>query len=117
MKDLKQLLTDADPVTRELGLSSIDAHAMRRSIVAAAAAANEPKVSPAWWPGPFVMAAAIAACLVVGVSIGVRLDREPRSVAQKPSTAAGPQGARRQLQFVTTGGTRIIWTFHEDFEL
>ncbi len=118
MKDLKQLLTDADPVAREPGLSPIDAHAMRRSIVAAAAAAgNEPATSPASWPGAFVMGAVVAACLVVGVSIGVRLDRGPQGVAQKPAAVAGPQGLGRQLQFVTTGGTRIIWTFHEDFEL
>jgi hypothetical protein len=27
------------------------------------------------------------------------------------------EAERRQLQFVTPGGTRIIWTFNSEFEL
>ena len=116
MKDLKQLLADGDPVAREAGSSPIEAARMRRVVVAAVV---EPAPQPvaASWPRPFVMAAAVAACLAVGVSVGLRLNPEPRTAVPKPNGAAGTQGARRQLQFVTTGGTRIIWTFHEHFEL
>jgi hypothetical protein len=28
-----------------------------------------------------------------------------------------PEPARRQLQFATPGGTRIIWVFNPDFSL
>jgi hypothetical protein len=116
MRDLKQLLTDGDPVAREAGSSPIDAANMRRVIVSAVVE-RAPQPIAASWPSPFVMAAAVAACLLVGVSVGLRLNPEPRTATQKPSADAGAQGARRQLQFVTTGGTRIIWTFHENFEL
>ena len=115
MRDLKQLLTDGDPVAREAGSSPIDAANMRRVIVSAVVE-RAPQPVAASWPRPFVMAAVVAACLVVGVSIGLRFDREPK-VDQKSGARASSQGARRQLQFVTTGGTRIIWTFHENFEL
>jgi len=116
MKDLKRLLADGDPVAREAGSSPIEAARMRRVIVAAVV---EPAAQPvaASWPRPFVMAAAVAACLAVGVSVGLRLNPEPQTQRAKSSAGAGAQGERRQLQFVTTGGTRIIWTFHEHFEL
>ena len=116
MKNVKQLLAVGDPLAREPEMTAVDAHAMRREVVAEAV--RQPvAASPFWWPQPFVMAAVVAACLVVGVSIGVRLDRGPRNVAPKRGAQAGVQGARRQLQFETPGGTRIIWTFHEHFEL
>jgi hypothetical protein len=115
MRDLTQLLTDGDPVAREPGPSGTEAQAMRRVIVSAVVE-RVPQPVAASWPRPFVMAAVVAACLVVGVSIGLRFDRGPK-VDQKSGARAGSQGARRQLQFVTTGGTRIIWTFHENFEL
>jgi hypothetical protein len=117
MTDVKQWLKKGDPLANEhdTGLSPIDAANMRRAIVSAVVE-RAPQPVAASWPRPFVMAAVVAACLVVGVSIGLRFDREPK-VDQKSSARAGSQGARRQLQFVTTGGTRIIWTFHENFEL
>jgi hypothetical protein len=116
MKDLKQLLADGDPVAREAGSSPIEAAGMRRVILAAVV---EPAPQPVAgsWPRPFVMAAAVAACLLIGVSVGLRLNPEPPTQPAKPSAGADAQGERRQLQFVTTGGTRIIWTFHEHFEL
>jgi hypothetical protein len=116
MKDLKQLLADGDPVAREVASSPIETAGMRRVIVAAVV---EPAPQPvaASWPRPLVMAAAVAACLAVGVSVGLRLNPEPRNPVPKPNAEVGAQGARRQFQFVTSGGTRIIWTFHEHFEL
>ena len=116
MRDLKQLLADGDPLAREAGSSPIDVASMRRVIVAAVVEPT-PRAVAASWPRPFVMAAAVAACLLLGISVGLRLNPEPRDVASKPNAGAGTQGARRQLQFVTAGGTRVIWTFHEHFEL
>ncbi len=113
MKNLKQLLAEGDPLAREAELSAVDAHGMRRQLVAAAA--SQPAAAPFWWPRPLALAAAVAVCLVLGVSVGVRLgDREQRAV---PPAPAAKEGARRQLQFSAPGGTRIIWTFHDEFEL
>jgi hypothetical protein len=109
---------EGDPLIdeKEPGLTPAAASEMRRAILAAVV---EPASQPAapWWPGPLVVAGAVAACLVVGISIGVRLNPVVRDVAPTPGAQAAGQGARRQLQFVTAGGTRIIWTFHENFEL
>ena len=116
MTNVKQWLADGDPLAREPELGAADAQAMRREVVAKTT--SRPEAGPLYsWPRPFVMGAILAASLVAGVSVGVRLDREPRDVAPKRGVQADVQGERRQLQFETPGGTRIIWTFHEHFEL
>jgi hypothetical protein len=117
MTDVKRQLIQGDPIAddKEPGLTPAAASEMRR-VVLAAAIDRAPQQRAAWCPGPLVMAAAVAACLLAGISIGLRLD-PIRDVSRPPGSRAAAQGARRQLQFVTAGGTRIIWTFHEDFEL
>jgi hypothetical protein len=117
MTELKRQLMQGDPVADEIvrGVSPIDAARMRRVIVAAAVEGAPPIV--AFWPRPLMMAAAVAACLLAGVTVGLRLDPDSRTSSPKSVAETAAPGARRQLQFVTTGGTRIIWTFHEKFEL
>jgi hypothetical protein len=53
---------------------------------------------------------------VLGISIGVRIsDNAPVIV---PSRASRPASdVRRQLQMTSPGGTRIIWTFHQELDL
>jgi hypothetical protein len=118
MTDVKQHLMEGDPLVneKESGLSPAVAANMRRVILAAVVERPAEPVA-ASWPRPFAMAAAVAACLLIGVSIGVRLNPGAPDVASRPGVQAATQGARRQFQFVTAGGTRIIWTFHENFEL
>jgi hypothetical protein len=118
MTEIKRQLMQGDPVADEIarGVSPIDAARMRR-IVVAAAVERAPQPVAAFWPRPAVMAAALAACLLAGVTLGLRLDPDSRTPSPKSVAETGAPGARRQLQFVTTGGTRIIWTFHEHFEL
>ena len=112
MKDLKQQLLDGDPLAREGGWNAFDAQRIRHRIMA------EPRTAPAngrsWWPGPFAVAGALAVCMFLAIVIGTRLNviehGAPRPPAVEPATT-------RQMQFATAGGTRIIWTFHQDLEL
>jgi hypothetical protein len=119
MKDMGQWLRDADPLGPagdDPGLSSADAHAMRRAMLAALDARTPP---PVWWPHPLAIAATVALTLAAGVVVGRRLPPprdEGRSAGFKSSAQARVAGERRQLQFATPGGTRVIWVFNSDFQ-
>jgi predicted pyridoxine 5'-phosphate oxidase superfamily flavin-nucleotide-binding protein len=114
---LRDALVGGDPIAREGGLSSADADRMRRVIVAAAGTERETAI----WPRPMFVAATLAATLLVGIAGGSRLPR--REAARHPITTANSTDAapsqqiaeRRQLQFATPGGTRIIWVFDPAF--
>jgi hypothetical protein len=56
-----------------------------------------------------MVAATVAATLLAGVLIGRRLPHDDLPRASEP--------ARRQVQFDTPGGTRIIWVINPDFDL
>jgi hypothetical protein len=115
MKDLKQLLVEGDPIAREPEMSDADVQAIRRTILVETR--RQPASSPmSSWPRPLALTAALAACLVLGISIGVRIsDNAPVIV---PSRASRPASdVRRQLQMTSPGGTRIIWTFHQELDL
>jgi hypothetical protein len=75
---------------------------------------------------PLALAASLAVCLATGVTIGVRLggggSPSVMSVTSVPTRAVAPAGSpgsdvRRQLQITSPGGTRIIWTFHQELDL
>jgi hypothetical protein len=114
MRDLKQRLIDGDPVAREAELDALDAQAMRRQIVTAAR--NQSGTPPLPWRlSSLALAGVVAACLTVAVGIGMRLrSGEVRTPVAAPAVK---DNARRQMQFVAPGGTRIIWTFHDEMEL
>jgi hypothetical protein len=115
MKELKQLLSGGDPVARDARMSDGDAQAMRRTILAEARLQPAP-ASISSWPRPVALAAALAMCLVLGVSIGLRLSDEfPPVTSSRPVAPA--RDVRRQLQMTSPGGTRIIWTFHQELDL
>jgi hypothetical protein len=118
MTDIKSLLRDADPVRHEDGLSSDDAQSIRREMLAALA--DAPVAVPAW-RRPLTLAA--AAALIFGVS-GVMGHRSSWNVesSREPVFAGADDDAsgsvdRRQLQFATPGGTRIIWIFDQNLRL
>ena len=115
MSDMNKRLKEGDPLAGEPELSAIDAQVMRRTIVAAVG--REPRVLAPSWPGSFAMAAGVAACLIVGISVGLRFQPEPGRVAEKPAAPGTTKTPPRQMQFVTAGGTRVIWTFSDDFKL
>jgi len=113
MKNLQELLKDADPLVNEPPLSDFDAQRMRRVVMAAdhGAAASFSAWKVARW-------AALAAVVMTVVVVG--LDRWPAQTQQTDAVTNEPAEqapSHRQVQFVTAGGTRIIWTFNSDFEL
>jgi hypothetical protein len=119
MTDLETLLTDGDPVRKEGELSPADATRMRRVIVAAA---PEPLVARTPWQRPFALAAIGALVAVIGAIAGHRriVDRVLPTQATEPLAAIGGSSRadeRRQLQFATSGGTRIIWIFDDNLRL
>mgnify|MGYP003578189613 CR=1 FL=1 len=116
--DLHDRLVSSDPLTTEPLPPSPDLQRMRRTILAEATRATSP---PASWRQPAWIAAAIAlVAIVAGVLLPVRAPGgapppsfDDDGVAARASLDAAP---RRQLQFVTAGGTRIIWILNEELD-
>src|SRR5689334_11677179 len=124
MERWQQLLRDGDPVSREPSLSGEDVDRMRRSMLNTdAVAARAP------WLSRLAVAGAVAAVLVTAIWIG-RGGHGPRPADDAyagggPSRPGGPErpsretspAERRQVQFATPGGTRVIWVFDSTFDL
>jgi hypothetical protein len=119
MKDVGQLLRDADPLARAGRMSSDEVGRMRRALVDAAWDASAG--IPGWWPRPMLVAATVAVALAAGVSVERWLPRPDRAIGDPGATTASMSTSptalreRRQLQFASPGGTRIIWVFDSDF--
>jgi hypothetical protein len=117
MTELRTLLDAADPVASEPPPGEADFQRMRSAVIAAA---GEPSHRlDAWRP------AWIAAAAVVIMTIGAGLNSWTRRAAlvephggspAAVSSARNEVAVRRQLQFVTAGGTRIIWIFNQQFD-
>lgn len=113
MTTLKAQLSESDPAAAS-ELSSGDVQELRRVVVAAA---QRPGATRALWLQPLAVAALIALMIGAGVFGGRRVsEREPQIVPAAVEVPA-PEGERRQLQFSTPGGTRIIWVFDSAFQL
>jgi hypothetical protein len=124
MTDWRTLLRDVNARQDEEQLSADEAESIRRAVLAVAStAAPEPRVWP--WMRPMMVAATVTAVIVAGVVAGHRFD-----VSTPPASPAVQGGAtsvddqtvpatvpNRQLQFLTPGGTRIIWVFNSEFDL
>ena len=91
----------------ELQIDPERARAMRRIIVAVASEA-EPLPSP--WPLRVAAAGVMVAFLTAGAG-------EHRGSASPSVPDPVRAGERRQIQFATPGGTRIIWELNPDFTL
>ena len=115
MKDLTRILRDGDPAADPAdaqGLSPAQAAAMRRHILNASA---RPDLVRTPWSQPLALGALVALTIVAGVLVGLRLS----PVAPQPAGVDAPVPAegRRQFQFSTPGGTRIIWVFDPEFQV
>ena len=110
MKTLADLLREGDPLTGDPTLSESEAAAIRRRVVSEASAHTARRVG---WGDALAIAAAVALVIGIGISSGRRLP--PVSVAGAAVSDPARPSERRQLQFATPGGTRIIWTFDSDF--
>ena len=114
MKTLAEWLREDDPLACDPGLSEAEAEAIRRLAVSEAIGAprRQKIVSRDAW--------AIAAALMLLVALGVTTGRHlpaPPVPSSRVDDGTGQPGERRQLQFATPGGTRIIWTFDSEFTL
>jgi hypothetical protein len=116
MTDLTRLLRDADPAREDAQLGPDAAQRIRRTVLAAL-----PEQSPAHtpWHRPFALAAVALLFLALGTIAGHRaLTRPvPAPPAADLAVVDGPGGERRQLQFSTPGGTRVIWIFDDNLRL
>jgi hypothetical protein len=110
MKDLKQQLVAGDPVAREGELDIENARTIRHRILFEAR--TQTAKAPSWWLRPLAVAGALVVCLLLAITIGRRFD----SSAHVPPSALTASPAR-QMQFAAPGGTRIIWTFHQELDL
>ena len=122
MNDIGARLREADPLIHDPADGAMTAEeidAMRRAILAAARSEK----APSWFP-PLLALAATAAALVIAV-VGARMGGTPRETssaaagaprsAQPPELSAAAADGKRQLQFATPGGTRVIWVFDPEF--
>lgn len=116
MTDLNALLRAGDPLgasEEHEGFSSIQWAAMRRQVVNAA---ERPALARTPWQQPLAVFAMLALAIAAGVVAGDRLVA-PQAAPVEPSMAGSSEEGRRQFQFVTPGGTRIIWVFDPEFQM
>jgi len=116
MKDVGEHLRNADPLTRDEGMSPDDVRRMRRVIVDATR--DRAADLAVWWPKPVLVAATVVVTLTGGVAVGRWMSpRDNLRGAERatPSPSVSAARERRQLQFATPGGTRIIWVFDSEF--
>ena len=116
MKDLRDWLKEGDPVANEPPLSDADVRPMRQAIIAAGES-HQPSFAD-WARGSWA-----AATVVVALTIAVGMTRwftplpgDRNGNASAASTnEPSPPAARRQVQLIAPGGTRVIWIFNDDF--
>jgi hypothetical protein len=111
MKALNDLLREADPLTDDPGLSSAEARVIRRLVVDAA---SEREAATPFAHQPLAIAGVLTIMIAAGITAGRQLPIE-RATFSPRSAAPETNDERRQLQFATPGGTRIIWTFDPEF--
>jgi hypothetical protein len=113
MKDLRAVLEAADPLRGEPSLATTDARDMRRRVLVAA----EAPVLMAF-PRALAVAALVTVMIVAGVAAGRRFAAvNPPRAADEAGMKLPGDGERRQVQFATPGGTRIIWTIDPNFHM
>jgi hypothetical protein len=117
MNDVRDWLKDADPVVNEPPLSDADVQRMRRAI-ATSGESRESSFSD-WARGSWAAATVvIALTIAVGMNRWLGSDRDAPDVNTDAVSTVGPPeaGARRQVQLIAPGGTRVIWIFNADFQ-
>jgi hypothetical protein len=116
MKNLADMLREGDPAA-DSELSPMQVNAMRRVVLDAA---RRPDVVRTPWHQPLAMATMVGLMIAAGIVTGQRLaiDDLDAPVSPRPEALrSAPAEQRRQLQFSTPGGTRIIWVFDPEFSI
>jgi len=104
MKDLRSRLTQGDPLLREGDLSEAESRRLRGQILAAKPAAASVQSRLVLPIAAMLLFMAAGSGWLVRTSVPTRV-------------LESSQARTRQLQFSTAGGTRVIWTFNDNFEL
>jgi hypothetical protein len=113
MKDLRAVLEAADPLRDAPSISSADARDIRRRVLGAA---ETPVLMI--FPRALPVAALVVVMIVAGLAAGRRFATAAPPRAAEDATMRRPvDGDRRQVQFATPGGTRIIWTIDPNFHM
>jgi hypothetical protein len=115
MKDLRTLLESADPVRNEPPLPDDDVQRMRRAVIAAS---EDSRAIPSLrWTQWTAAALTVGVIATVGITYVERSQNDRTATVDDGPTVEPPVTTPRQLQFVTAGGTRIIWVFNPEFEI
>ncbi len=128
MTDWRSAMRDAAHREEQDCLAGDQAEAMRRVVLAAVADETAGGAPVLWMRRPVFVAAMIVAIVSIGLGTGIHLDLSNRSEMSMsgqasdpaqlhPADAARAATPNRQLQFLTPGGTRIIWVFSQDLDL
>ncbi len=105
-------MREGDPLRRDPGLSDDESTALRRRVVQEASGRQPRRLG---WREPLTLVGALALLIMAAIVTDRRAPvRQPEALV---STQPARVPERRQLQFSTPGGTRIIWTFDPDFSL
>lgn len=112
MKNLRATLEAADPVRDEPALATTDAREMRRVVLGAVVVP-----SPLSLPRALPVAALVVMMIVAGMAAGRRFTAALPQAGGEAVPSAPADGERRQVQFATPGGTKIIWTIDPDFQM
>jgi hypothetical protein len=107
MTDWTDRLAVDDPLQSDDGLAPDERDAMRRRVLLSVAAAPRPR----WRLG-----LALAGVLIGFVAAGLALTRTVPPAGSPRTASRESPSERRQLQFATPGGTRVIWTFNDRFD-
>jgi hypothetical protein len=111
--DWRARLRDGDPWDGDLAAAA--AAEVRQHVLRAVVGAP---ASLRLWPRPLAVGATLAFVVAAGAAAGRQL--RPSAATELPRVATARAEAaeeRRQLQFSTPGGTRIIWVFDPQFTM
>ena len=116
MTELRDWLKEGDPVAHEPPLSDGDVQRMRHAINAGAES-HESRIAE-WSRGSWATATvAVALTIAVGMARwftplpDIHHEHASVTLQSEPSQPA----ARRQVQLIAPGGTRVIWIFNDNF--
>ena len=112
--EIQALLDAADPLRNEPELSASDSARMRQTLMSAMTQAT-PAI--AWWPRALAAAALVVLMVIAGTVSSRDKARNVESGDATKVAVPNEPAERRQLQFATPGGTRIIWTLDPEFKL
>ena len=129
MTDWRTVMRDVVHREEQDCLTGDQAETMRRVVLAAVADEAGGGARVVWMRRPVLVAAMIVAIVSIGVGTGMHLDLSNESEQMSmsgqasepahlhPADVARAGTPNRQLQFLTPGGTRIIWVFNQDLDL